>query len=120
LVSNIDCQLVGPIVRGVPHGLDHRQEQLAGRVVVALGGPCNQIRIVDASESNRWIHPVRQTEIDGLGAGDQEPVTVRVKWPMTVDIARTNDPPAAIARLFKPSRQDYANVALLVSMPRKF
>ena len=120
MVANIDRQLVGPIVRRVPHRLDHQQEQLTRRVVVALCGPCNQIRIGDAAESNRWVHPVRQTEIDGLGAGDKEPVTVRVKWPMTVDIARTSDPAPAIARFFKPSRQDNANVALLVSMPRKF
>ena len=119
MVSNVGCQLVGPIVRGVLHRLDDRQEQLAGRFVVALCGPRYQIRIVDAAKSNRCIHPVRQSEIDRLGSGAQEPVTVRVKWPVKVDIARTNDPAAAITRFFKPTRQDDTNVTLLVSMPRK-
>ena len=63
--------------------------------------------------------PLRQVEIEGLGATGQEPIAVRIKWAVTVDVARTNDPAATITGFFITARQDDADVPILVSVPRE-
>jgi hypothetical protein len=101
----------------MPHGLEHRQEQLQRRRVIALRDPRNPIRIAHASEDQRGRQPVGQGEIKSLGARGREPVAVGFEGPVAVDVARTREATPIITGFLKPAGQHDADVPVLMSVP---
>jgi hypothetical protein len=73
---------------------------LAGFVVIAFRGTRNQVWITHTTEMGWVFGPIRQIEIDGVGTRGHEPIEMRVKRSMTVDVARPHYPAAAIACFF--------------------